>query len=193
MHLAPLIRDLAIILAIASLVAFVFQRIRQPVVLGYIFAGMIVGPSLLPAPRLVTDIPSIRTWADLGVIFLMFTLGLEFSFRKLSRVGISSGLTAVFETSCMMATGFGIGRFLLHWSPTDCLFLGAMLAISSTVIILKALEEMGLKTRRFAEMIFAVLVVEDLIAILILVALSTLGATRGVSGFDCFLRRESSF
>ncbi|MFL5813015.1 MAG: cation:proton antiporter [Bdellovibrionia bacterium] len=180
MHLAPLIRDLAIILAIASVVAFIFQRIRQPVVLGYIVAGMIVGPSL----RLVSDLPSIRTWADLGVIFLMFTLGLEFSFRKLSKVGISAGLTAVFETSCMMLLGFATGRFLLHWAYRDSIFLGAMLSISSTVIILKALEEMGLKTRRFSEMIFAVLIVEDLIAILILVVLSTLGATRGFSGLD---------
>jgi CPA2 family monovalent cation:H+ antiporter-2 len=178
MHLAPLIRDLAVILAIASVVAFIFQRIRQPVVLGYIVAGMIVGPSL----RLISDLPSIRTWADLGVIFLMFTLGLEFSFRKLSKVGISAGLTAVFETSCMMFLGFATGYFLLHWPLRDSVFLGAMLSISSTVIILKALEEMELKTRRFAEMIFAVLIVEDLIAILILVVLSTLGAAHVFSG-----------
>lgn len=185
MHLAALIRDLAVILGVAGLVTLVFQRIRQPVVLGYIVAGVIVGPYVLQRP-LVTDIPNIRVWAELGVIFLMFSLGLEFSFRKLARVGISASVTAFFEVSLMMLWGFLAGRFL-GWSATDSIFLGAMLSISSTTIIIKALEEMKLKTRRFAEMIFAVLVVEDLVAILILVALSTLAASHSFSGLDVIM------
>src|SRR4051794_27579113 len=114
MHLAPLIQDLAVILGVAALVTLVFQRIRQPVVLGYIIAGTIVG-SFTTKFRLVTDLPGIQVWADLGIIFLMFSLGLEFSFRKLTRVGISASLTSVFEVLCMNAIGFACGR-ALGWS-----------------------------------------------------------------------------
>ncbi len=179
MHLAPLIRDLAVILGVAAVVTLVFQRIRQPVVLGYIIAGALVGAR-------ITDQPNIKTWAELGVIFLMFSLGLEFSFRKLAKVGISSGFTALFEVSVMILTGFGLGR-LMRWSPMESLFLGAILAISSTTIIIKALDELKLKTRRFAEMIFGVLVVEDLVAVLILVALSTVAVSAKFSGLALLL------
>ncbi|MCM2279222.1 MAG: cation:proton antiporter [Oligoflexia bacterium] len=180
MHLAPLIRDLAIILGVAALVTLVFQRIRQPVVLGYIVAGIIVGPHVLPG-ALVADIPNIRIWAELGVIFLMFSLGLDFSFRKLAKVGLSASFTAAFEVSAMLATGTLLGK-LLGWRTFDAIFLGAILAISSTTIIIKALDELGLRTRRFAEMIFGVLVVEDLVAVLVLVALSTAAVTSAFSG-----------
>ena len=178
-QLAPLIRDLAVILGVAALVTLIFQRIRQPVVLGYIIAGALVGSR-------ITDQPNIKTWAELGVIFLMFSLGLEFSFRKLAKVGISSSFTAVFEVSVMVLTGFGLGR-LMRWSPMESLFLGAILAISSTTIIIKALDELKLKTRRFAEMIFGVLVVEDLVAVLILVALSTVAVSAKFSGIELLL------
>src|SRR3954468_21232428 len=104
MHLAPLIHDLAVILGVAGVVTLLFQKIRQPVVLGYIVAGLIVGPHTPPVP-LVTDLPSIQIWAELGVIFLMFSLGLEFSFRKLLKTGISAGITAVFEVVFMTALG----------------------------------------------------------------------------------------
>lgn len=177
MHLAPLIRDLAVILAVAGLVALVFRRIRQPVVLGYLVAGAVVGPHTPPFP-LVTDLPNIRTLAELGVIFLMFSLGLEFSFRRLARVGLSAGFTASFEVLVMLALGFGAGK-IAGWRTMDCLFLGAILSISSTTIIIKALDELGLKTRRFAELIFGILIVEDLIAILILAGLTTLAAASG--------------
>lgn len=176
MHLAPLIRDLAVILSVAGVVTLIFQRIKQPVVLGYIIAGMVVGPHTPPFP-LVRDIPNIQTLAELGVIFLMFSLGLEFSFRKLARVGISASFTAIFEVVTMMGLGLITGK-ILQWSTMDSIFLGAMLSVSSTTIIIKALDEQGLKTRRFAELIFGVLIVEDLIAILILVSLTTL-ATAG--------------
>lgn len=180
MHLAPLIRDLAVILGIAGLVSLVFHRIRQPVVLGYLIAGFIIGPHSF-SPSLVSDLPNIQIWADLGVVFLMFTLGLEFSFRKLAKVGISVSITAVIEVMSMLFVGYGLGR-ALDWGHANSIFLGATMSISSTTIIIRALDELGLKTRRFAEMIFGMLIVEDLIAILILVSLSTLAATKVFSG-----------
>lgn len=175
MHLAPLIVDLAIILVTAGIMSFVFQKLRQPVVLGYILAGVIVGP-YTPPFQLLKDIPTIQTWAELGVIFLMFTLGLEFSFRKLMSVGITAGITAGFEVVFFLLVGFGMGR-LMGWSRMDSLFLGAMLSISSTTIIIKALEELKLKTHRFASIIFGVLIVEDLFAILLLVGLTTIASS----------------
>ncbi len=180
MTLAPLIRDLAVILGVAGLVSLLFHRIRQPVVLGYLIAGVIVGPYTFTHP-LVHDLPNIHVWAELGVIFLMFSLGLEFSFRKLSRVGVSAGITALFEVSVMLGLGYLTGR-LLGWPKTDCLFLAAMMGISSTTIIVRALDELQLKTRRFAQMITGVLIVEDLLAVLILVALSMMASTQEFGG-----------
>ena len=181
MHIAPLIHDLAIILGVAGAVTYIFQRIQQPVVLGYIIAGIIVGP-YTPPFHLIEDLPNIRTWAELGVVFLMFSLGLEFSFRKLAQVGVSAGATAIFEVVLMILLGFGCGR-IFGWSSSDSLFLGAMLSISSTTIIIKALDELGLKKRRFAEIIFGVLIVEDLVAILVLVALPMIEASQRFSIF----------
>jgi CPA2 family monovalent cation:H+ antiporter-2 len=165
----PLILDLAVILGVAGLVTLIFQKIKQPVVLGYIVAGFIVGPHVLPI-RLVSDMSGVHLWGDLGIIFLMFTLGLEFSFRKLARVGISASITALVEVSAVAFLGFLVGR-ILGWQFTDCVYLSAMLAISSTTIIVKTLDELKLRSRRFAQMIVAVLVVEDLIAIMILAIL----------------------
>ncbi|MEQ1877677.1 MAG: cation:proton antiporter, partial [Bdellovibrionia bacterium] len=176
MHLPQLIHDLAVILVVASVVSFIFQRIKQPVVLGYIVAGIIVGPHT-PPYAFVLDLPSIRVWGDIGVIFLMFSLGLEFSFRRLAKVGLPVGVTASFEITFMMVLGF-VTATLLGWSTPQSLFLGAMIAISSTTIIIKALDEMQLKTRRFAENIMGILVVEDLFAVMILVAF-TLGFSKG--------------
>ncbi len=170
---------------VAGFVTLVFQRIRQPLVLGYLVAGVIVGPHTPPFP-LVRDVPNIRTLADLGVIFLMFSLGLEFSFRKLARVGAAALGTALVEVPMMFAIGFGVSR-ALGYSLMDGVFIGAMLSISSTTIILKTLEGLGLKSRRFAELIFGVLIVEDLVAILILVALSTaVGGGGSLSGLQVF-------
>jgi CPA2 family monovalent cation:H+ antiporter-2 len=179
MHLAALIRDLAIILGVAGLMSLLFHRIRQPVVLGYILAGIVVGPHTPPF-HLISDVPSIQTWAELGVIFLMFSLGLEFSFRKLARVGGAAIITAGMEVLFFLPVGYLVGR-LFTWSTMDSIFLGAMLSISSTTIIVKALDELKLKKHRFAELIFAVLIVEDLIAILLLVALSTVAVSKTVS------------
>lgn len=179
MHeVAPLIKDLAIILGVAGFIALLFQKIKQPIVLGYLIAGLIIGP-YTPPFKLVSDVASIQTLSELGVIFLMFSLGLEFSFHKLMRVGPSATVTGFVEVIFMLLLGLATGH-LIGWSFYDSLFLGAALAISSTTIIIKALEELKLKRKRFAEIIFGVLVVEDLLAILLLVGLSTVVATNNI-------------
>jgi CPA2 family monovalent cation:H+ antiporter-2 len=185
MHeLAPLILDLTIMLGVAGIVVLLFQRIKQPVVLGYLVAGMLIGPHTTTY-GVVTDIPNIKILSELGVIFLMFSLGLEFSFHKLTRVGFSALITGLIDVSLMIVFGY-IAGLLLGWTPINCLFLGATLAISSTTIIFKAVEELGLKAKRFAEVIFGVLVMEDLFAILLLVALSTIVISKSVSSVDMF-------
>ena len=183
MHLAPLIVDLALILAVAGVMSFIFNKIRQPVVLGYILAGVIIGP-YTPPIQLITDIPGIQTWAELGVIFLMFTLGLEFSFRKLLSVGLTATIAASFEVIFFLIVGFGIGHYAFGWSELDSLYLGAMLSISSTTIIIKALDELKLRSRKFSQLIFGILIVEDLFAILLLVALTAISTSESVSVFS---------
>lgn len=171
MHeLAPLIYDLTLMLSVAGLVVLLFQRIHQPVVLGYLVAGMLLGP-YTPPHNLITDEPNIKILSELGVIFLMFSLGLEFSFHKLTRVGLSALVTGMINVFFMVGVGFIAGH-LLKWSFNDTLFLGAALSISSTTIIIKAIDELGLKSKRFAEFIFGILIVEDLLAILLLVGLT---------------------
>ena len=185
MHeLAPLIKDLAIMLGIASVVVLLFQRIRQPVIFGYIIAGVIIGP-YTPPYSLVSDNAQIITLSELGVIFLMFALGLDFSFHKLKRVGFSATITGIFKVSAITMLGFYAGRFM-HWSFYDSLFLGAALAISSTTIIIKALEELKLQRKRFADIIFGILIVEDLLAILMLTVLSAMVATKNFLPLDIF-------
>ncbi|HEX4925485.1 MAG TPA: cation:proton antiporter [Bdellovibrionales bacterium] len=180
MHLPQIIIDLAVILAVAGVVSIIFQRIRQPLVLGYIVAGFLVGPHTPPF-SFVSDLPNIQVWAEIGVVFLMFSLGLEFSFRRLLRVGVSAGVTATLQVGLMGIGGAVIAR-LLGWTPIESLFFGAMTSISSTTIIIKALDELRLKSRRFAEMILGILIVEDLYAILILVGFSTALSGKEFSG-----------
>lgn len=182
MHLAPLIQDLAVILGVAALVTFFFRLLKQPVVLGYIVAGIIVGPYTPPIFSVV-DVESVKVWAELGVIFLMFSLGLEFSFRRLAKVGVSAGMTAVIQILTMLVLGNMTAR-ALGWTSMDGVFLGCMIAISSTTIIIKALEELGLKTKKFAELVFGILIVEDLAAIIMLVALSNIASKSTVSSMD---------
>lgn len=176
-ELPPLIQDLAVILGVASIVTLLFQRIKQPIVLGYLVAGVIIGP-YTPPHALVNDIPNIKILSELGVIFLMFSLGLEFNFQKLARIGISTTITGIFEVSLMIVIGILTGKFL-GWSFYDCLFLGAAIAISSTTIIIKAISELNLTRKIFFELIFGILVIEDLLAIILLVALSMIVATHG--------------
>jgi CPA2 family monovalent cation:H+ antiporter-2 len=168
-HLLPLIQDLAVILGVASVVTFVSKKIRQPVVLGYLIAGIIVGPNTPPF-SFVLDLSGIHTWAELGVILLMFTLGVEFSLKKLSQTGTTAIFTGIFEAIVMIALGFTAGK-LAGWPTVDCIFLGAILSISSTAIIVKAIEELNLKSRKSTTLIYGILVVEDIIGILILAVL----------------------
>jgi monovalent cation:H+ antiporter-2, CPA2 family len=179
-HLPILIQDLAIILVAAAGVGLLFRRLGQPIVLGYLLAGVLVGPQVSFLPT-VQDKEGIKVWAEIGVIFLLFGLGLEFSFRKLAKVGRGAGITALVEIIGMLGVGYLLGQWL-GFGEMDSIFLGAILCISSTTIIIKAVEELGLKQRRFVQLVFGVLVVEDLVAILILVLLSTIAASQVFSG-----------
>jgi CPA2 family monovalent cation:H+ antiporter-2 len=181
-HLPALIQDLAIILMAAGFVTILFKKIGQPVVLGYIITGFIINSHFWFFPT-VSDFPNIKAWAEIGVIFLLFALGLEFSFKKLLKVGGASSLTAVIEVIGMAALGFVSGRFF-GWSSIDSLFLGGILAISSTTIIIRTLHEAGMKGRGFVDFVFGILIVEDLVAIILLVLLSTVAITKQVNAED---------
>lgn len=184
-HIPQLIIDLAVILGVAAVVTYVFRKINQPVVLGYIVAGIIVGPYTHPFFSIV-DVNSLKTLAELGVIFLMFALGLEFSFRRLTKVGVSAAGTAIIQILFMISIGLLTAK-LLGWSNMDSIFLGCMIAISSTTIIIKAFEELGLKNKRFAELVFGILIVEDLAAILMLVALTNISLTSSFNGLELLI------
>lgn len=181
-HIPQFIRDLALILGAAGVITLLFKRLKQPVVLGYILAGLLVGPNFHLFPT-ISDVDDIRIWADIGVIFLLFALGLEFSFKKLIQVGGSAGITGIVEVSCMFFLGYITGKFL-HWPPFDCIFLGGIISISSTTIIFRALDELGLKSKKFATLVLGVLVIEDLVAILLLVLLSTVAVSREFEGMQ---------
>jgi monovalent cation:H+ antiporter-2, CPA2 family len=171
------LRDLTLVLAVAAITTVLFQRLRQPVVLGYLLAGMIISPNT-PIP-LVADLETVHTLAELGVILLMFSLGLEFSFRKLVRMGPRAAFVALIQSSLMVWLGFVVGR-AFGWTPLESLFAGAAIAISSTTIIVKAFQEQGVKGP-LASVVFAVLIVEDLIAILLLAVLTAVATGAGVS------------
>lgn len=175
MHLAPLIQDLAVILGVAGVVSLTFQRIGQPVILGYLVAGVIIGPHTPPF-ELVTDEAGIRVWSELGIVFLMFSLGLELGFGQLVKAGRTALITASVEVILMLAVGFFAGR-AVGWSTANSIFLGAILSISSTTVIIKSLEELNLMKEKFAELVFSVLVIEDLLGILLLVLLGTMDAS----------------
>ncbi|WP_374033277.1 cation:proton antiporter [Bdellovibrio bacteriovorus] len=181
-HLPAMIHDLALILGTAGLVTLLFKKLNQPIVLGYLVAGFLVGPKTSIFPTVI-GVASINLWAEIGVIFLLFALGLEFSFKKLLRVGGSASFTALFEVSLMILFGFTTGR-LLGWSTMDSLFLGGILSISSTSIIIRTVEELGMKNMKFVGMVFGVLVIEDLVAVLLMVLLTTVALTRDFSGSE---------
>lgn len=181
-HLPNLIQDLGIILMTAAVVSLVFKRLKQPVVLGYLIAGFLLGPNFHFFPT-VKDTASISIWAEIGVVFMLFGLGLEFSFKKLTKVGKSASITASFEILFMLATGYLAGQFL-GWSKMDSLFLGGILSISSTTIIVRAFEELNMKGRSFVSLVFGVLIVEDLLAILLMVLLSSVAVTQSLSGAE---------
>ena len=162
------LKSLTIVLGVAAVTTVLFQRLRQPVVLGYLIAGLIVGPHV-PIP-LVADPAVVQTLSELGVILLMFSLGLEFSLRRLAEVGPTAGVTALLESSFMIWLGFTIGR-LLGWTGVESLFAGAVIAISSTTIIAKAFEEQGVGGK-LRELVLAILIAEDLIAVLLIAILT---------------------
>jgi CPA2 family monovalent cation:H+ antiporter-2 len=162
-HLPDLIRDLGFILITAAVVTLLFKKLKQPVVLGYLIAGFFLGPHF-PFFIHVQDKQSVHIWAEIGVIFLLFGLGLEFSFKKLSRVGKSAGITAFIEAIFMLGLGFLTGK-VIGWNSIDSLYLGGVLSISSTTIIVRAFDELGLKGKKFVSLVFGILIVEDLIAI----------------------------
>ncbi len=183
MHNLPImIHDLALILGTAAIVTLIFKRLKQPLVLGYLVAGFLVSPKTHFFPTVI-GVDSINLWAEMGVIFLLFALGLEFSFKKLLRVGGASSITALIEVSMMVGAGYLTGQ-LLGWSSMDSLFLGGILSISSTSIILRTVDELGFKNMRFVGMVFGVLIVEDLVAVLLMVLLTTVALTRDFAGFE---------
>jgi CPA2 family monovalent cation:H+ antiporter-2 len=175
-----LLKAIAVVLCVAAVTTVLFQRLRQPVVLGYILAGLIVGP-YLPIP-LVADAGIVQTLSELGVILLMFSLGLEFSLRKLFAVGPTAGLTAVIQCSVMVWLGFVVGR-AFGWTDRESIFAGALIAISSTTIIAKAFDEQGIRGR-LRELVVGVLIVEDLIAILLMAMLTAISTGSGLSAGD---------
>ena len=183
-HLPALITDLAIILASAGVMTLVFKRLKQPLVLGYIVAGIIAGPHF-PLTPTVMDSGNIQTWADIGVVFLLFALGLEFSFKKLMKVGgpaIIAALTIIFG---MVMLGYLVG-IAMGWKQMDSIFLGGMLSMSSTSIIYKAFEDLGLRTQRFTGLVLGILVIEDLVAIVLMVVLSTMAVSQNFEGVEMF-------
>jgi len=175
MHAIDFLQDLAIVMIVAGLVTIVFHRFKQPVVLGYILAGVIIGPHTPPFP-LIHDQEAIKTLAELGVILLMFGLGLEFSLRKLKQVGTPAFIAAFLEILLMVWVGYEIGR-AFGWKTMDCIFLGAILSISSTTIIIKALRELGKTKEHFAQLIFGILIIEDILGIAMIALLSSIAMT----------------
>ena len=176
----PLFLDLAIILVTAGVTTVIFKWLKQPLVLGYLVAGFFIGPYFPWFPA-ITDATDIHVWSDIGIVFLMFALGLEFSIKKLKKVGSTGAITALTELLLMFTIGNTVGH-LLGWSQMDCIFLGCMLSISSTTIIIKSFDDLRMKQQKFTGTVTAVLVVEDLIAVLLLVVLSTLSVSKSFDG-----------
>ena len=179
-ELEPLIADLALILICAGAMTLLFKKLKQPVVLGYIVAGFLASPNMTYMPS-VTDMEGIKLWSDIGVIFLLFALGLEFSFKKILKMGAAPIIAAVSVIMGMMLVGMFTGG-LFGWSKMDCIYLGGMLAMSSTTIIFKAFDDMGLREKRFASLVLSVLIIEDILAIVLMVMLSTMAVSKEVEG-----------
>ena len=171
-ELPALVKDLALILVVAGVVTLLFKRLRQPLVLGYIVAGYLVSPHM-PYTLSVMDTSNVKTWADIGVIFLLFSLGLDFSFKKILKMGAAPVIAAVTIIFCMMLSGYAVAD-LFGWSQMDSIFLAGMLAMSSTTIIYKAFDDMGLRQQHFTGMVMSVLILEDILAIVMMVMLSTI-------------------
>lgn len=175
-----LVKDLALILMVAGIVTIIFKKLKQPLVLGYIVAGFLVSPHM-PYTMSVIDETDIKTWADIGVIFTLFSLGLDFSFKKIVKMGASPIIATIVIVFAMMMLGISIGHGF-GWSKMDCIFLGGMLAMSSTTIIYKAFDDMGLRQQKFAGMVMSVLILEDILAIVMMVMLSAIAGGNNPDG-----------
>lgn len=174
------ISDLALILIVAGAVTILFKKLRQPLVLGYVVAGFIVSPHM-PYTMSVIDSSSVGTWADIGVMFLLFSLGLDFSFKKIMKMGASPVISTCTIIFCMMTLGIIVGHSF-GWKRMDCIFLGGMLAMSSTTIIYKAFNDMGLRQQKFTGSVMSVLILEDILAIVMMVMLSAIAVGSGADG-----------
>ena len=179
-ELPALIEDLALILIVAGIVTLIFKRLKQPLVLGYIVAGFLVSPNM-PYTTSVVDMASVHMWADIGVMFLLFSLGLDFSFKKILRMGASPIISTCTIIFCMSMLGVCVGH-AFHWSKMDCIFLGGMLAMSSTTIIYKAFDDLGLRQQQFAGLVMSVLILEDILAIVMMVMLSAVASGNDLEG-----------
>jgi len=179
-QLEPLIADLALILICAGVMTLLFKSLKQPIVLGYIVAGFIASPNMPYMPS-ITDGEGVHVWSEIGVIFLLFALGLEFSFKKILKMGAAPIIAALAIILGMMYVGSLAGH-LFGWSDMDCIYLGGMLAMSSTTIIFKAFDDMGLRQERFASLVLSVLIIEDILAIVLMVMLSTLAVSKEFEG-----------
>ena len=185
-HLPTIITDLAMILLVAGVTTILFKKINQPLVLGYIIAGFITGPNFVFFPT-VADKVNVQAWSEIGVIFLLFALGLEFSFYKLKKVGSTAFVSTAVIIFSMLFVGYGVGQ-LLGWSHMDSIFLGGMLSMSSTAIIIKAFDDLQLREKSFTEVVFGVLIVEDIAGIAMMVILATIAvATSGISTVELAL------
>lgn len=179
-ELPHLVKDLALILVVAGIVTIVFKKLRQPLVLGYVVAGFLVSPHM-PYIMSVADRADIGTWGDIGVMFLLFSLGLDFSFKKIIKMGASPVIATCCIVFCMMMLGIVTGH-VFGWSRMDCIFLGGMLAMSSTTIIYKAFDDLGLRQQRFAGLVMSVLILEDILAIVMMVMLSAIASGNNPDG-----------
>ncbi len=185
MEEANLVKDLALILISAGVFTIISKALKQPLILGYIVAGFLVGPHMGLFPT-VTSTADVKEWSDIGIIFLLFALGLEFSFKKLLKVGSSALITAMTQCVGMFILGFLVGE-AIGWSNMESIFLGGMLSMSSTTIIIKAYDDLGMKDRPFAPLVFGALVFEDLIAVVLMVLLSTLAVSNKFAGGEMLM------
>ncbi|MBR4899108.1 MAG: cation:proton antiporter [Prevotella sp.] len=179
-ELPALIEDLALILMVAGVVTLVFKKLKQPLVLGYIVAGFLVSPHM-PYTTSVVDMENVHLWADIGVMFLLFSLGLDFSFKKILKMGASPIISTITIIFCMSLLGVCVG-YAFGWSKMDCIFLGGMLAMSSTTIIYKAFDDLGLQQQQFAGLVMSVLILEDILAIVMMVMLSAIASGNNPDG-----------
>ncbi len=179
-ELPTIIKDLALILVVAGVVTLIFKKLKQPLVLGYVVAGFMVSPHM-PYTMSVVDTENIHTWADIGVMFLLFSLGLDFSFKKILKMGASPIIATCTIVFCMMMLGIMVGH-AFGWAKMDCIFLGGMLAMSSTTIIYKAFDDLGLRQQHFAGLVMSVLILEDILAIVMMVMLAAIASGNNPDG-----------